>query len=68
MSVIEDPDQLDERTEIGALEKWSVPHALLRKGLGSVVAAFEEVVGLPLVVFVEPVVESGGLSNSCELW
>jgi hypothetical protein len=37
MTVIEGPVQLDERSEGGALEKWSDVHALLGKGLGSVV-------------------------------
>ena len=67
MSVIAGPCQLDERTEGGALEKWSDAHALLEKGLGSVANAVEEAVGWPLVL-AEPVVESGGLSNSAELW
>lgn len=65
MTVIEDPDQLDERTDAGALEKWSAEPALLGNGLGRVVNTREEVVGLPLAV-AEPVVESGGLSSRCE--
>ena len=67
MIVIEGPIQLDEKTEDGTLAKWSEAYALLAKGLGSVVKALREVTGLPLV-FVEPVVESGGLSSSWGLW
>lgn len=36
MPVIEGPDQLDDRTDGGALGKWSAGPALLGNGLGSV--------------------------------
>ena len=66
MTVIDGPGQLDERMDGAALEKWSAEPALLGKGLGSVVYTKDEVVELPLTL-AEPVVESGGLNNSCEL-
>jgi hypothetical protein len=44
MTVMEDPVQLDERTDGGALEKWSAEPALLGKGLGRVVETMENVV------------------------
>ena len=67
ITVIADPAQLDERTDGGALGKWSVGPALLGNGLGRVVKTMEEAVELPLAL-AEPLLESGGLSRSCVSW
>jgi hypothetical protein len=66
MTVIGVPCQLDEKTEGATFEKWSVVHALLGYGLGSVLNALEETVEFSLLPAV-PVMESAGL-NSWGFW